>query len=73
MRPQVGRIIIDQLRRIDFEPYRLWQPPLDAPWSIEKLVNTHLGAAGRATMHGRRIWCSQSVSSIGRSSMISTR
>ena len=43
MRPQVGRIIIDQLRRIDFEPYRLWQPPLDAPWSIEKLVNTHLG------------------------------
>ena len=23
MRPQVGRIIIDQLRRIDFEPYRL--------------------------------------------------
>lgn len=43
MRPVVGRIIIDQLRRIDFEPYRLWQPPLDAPWSIEKLVNTHLG------------------------------
>ena len=43
MRPQVGRIIIDQLRRIDFEPYRLWKPPLDAPWSIEKLVNTHLG------------------------------
>ncbi|WP_188113212.1 hypothetical protein, partial [Mycobacterium simiae] len=43
MRPQVGRIILDQLRRVDFEPYRLWQPPLDAPWSIEKLVNTHLG------------------------------
>ncbi|MCV7089858.1 type VII secretion protein EccCa [Mycobacterium interjectum] len=43
MRPQVGRIIIDQLRRIDFEPYRLWKPPLDAPWSVEKLVNTHLG------------------------------
>lgn len=43
MRPQVGRIIIDQLRRIDFEPYRLWKPPLDQPWSIEKLVNTHLG------------------------------
>ena len=33
MRPQVGRIIIDQLRGIDFEPYRLWQPPLDTPWS----------------------------------------
>jgi len=43
MRPQVGRIIIDQLRRIDFEPYRLWKPPLDAPWSVEKLVNTYLG------------------------------
>jgi DNA segregation ATPase FtsK/SpoIIIE, S-DNA-T family len=43
MRPVVGRIIIEQLRRINFEPYRLWQPPLDAPWSIEKLVNTHLG------------------------------
>ncbi len=43
MRPQVGRIIIDQLRRIDFEPYRLWQPPLDVPWSIEKLVNAHVG------------------------------
>lgn len=43
MRPQVGRIIIDQLRRIDFQPYQLWKPPLDAPWSIEKLVNTYLG------------------------------
>lgn len=43
MRPQVGRIIIDQLRRIDFRPYQLWKPPLDAPWSIEKLVNTYLG------------------------------
>ncbi|SOJ57048.1 ESX-5 secretion system protein EccC5 [Mycobacterium simulans] len=43
MRPQVGRIIIDQLRRIDFEPYQLWKPPLDAPWSIEKLVNAYLG------------------------------
>ena len=35
MRPQVGRIIIDQLRRIDFEPYQLWKPPLDAPWSTK--------------------------------------
>ena len=43
MRPRVGRIIIDQLRRIDFEPYRLWKPPLQVPWSIEKLVNTFLG------------------------------
>lgn len=43
MRPQVGRIIIDQLRRIDFEPYQLWKPPLDEPWSIERLVNAYLG------------------------------
>jgi DNA segregation ATPase FtsK/SpoIIIE, S-DNA-T family len=42
MRPQVGRMIIEQLRRIDFEPYRLWKPPLDVPWTIERLVNTHL-------------------------------
>lgn len=43
MRPKVARIIIDQLRQVDFTPYRLWQPPLDEPWSIEKLVNRHLG------------------------------
>jgi type VII secretion protein EccCa/type VII secretion protein EccCb len=43
MRPRVGRMIIEQLQRIDFEPYRLWKPPLDVPWTIERLVNTHLG------------------------------
>lgn len=43
MRPRVGRIIIDQLRQIDFEPHRLWQPPLDKPLSIDVLVNRHLG------------------------------
>jgi len=43
MRPKVARIIIDQLRQIDFTPYRLWQPPLDEPWSIERLVDRHLG------------------------------
>lgn len=43
MRPQVGTIIIDELRRVSFEPYRLWQPPLDAPWSIEQLVDAFLG------------------------------
>lgn len=47
MRPKVARIIIDQLRQVDFEPYRLWQPPLDEPWSIETLVNRHLGRAWR--------------------------
>lgn len=47
MRPKVARIIIDQLRQVDFEPYRLWQPPLDAPWSIETLVNRHLGREWR--------------------------
>ena len=54
MRPQVGRIIIDQLRRIDFEPYRLWKPPLDAPWTVEKLVNTHLGRRWNDTMRAPR-------------------
>jgi DNA segregation ATPase FtsK/SpoIIIE, S-DNA-T family len=53
MRPTVGRIIIDQLRRIDFEPYRLWQPPLDVPWTIERLVNAHLGRRWDAD-YGRR-------------------
>lgn len=43
MRPQVGTVIIDELRRVSFEPYRLWQPPLDAPWSIERLVDAFLG------------------------------
>lgn len=41
--PKVGTVIIDQLRRIDFEPYRLWQPPLDVPLAIDELVNKHLG------------------------------
>ncbi len=40
--PKVGTVIIDQLRRIDFEPYRLWQPPLDRPVAIEELVNRFL-------------------------------
>ena len=40
--PKVGTVIIDQLRRIDFKPYRLWQPPLDRPVSIEDLVNRFL-------------------------------
>jgi S-DNA-T family DNA segregation ATPase FtsK/SpoIIIE len=43
MRPQVGTVIIDELRRVRFEPYRLWQPPLDAPWSIDRLVDAFLG------------------------------
>ncbi|WP_273735428.1 type VII secretion protein EccCa [Mycolicibacterium septicum] len=42
-KPQVGRVIIDQLRGIDFEPYRLWQPPLDVPHTIDSIVNMHLG------------------------------
>jgi len=41
--PRVGTVIIDQLRRIDFEPYRLWQPPLDEPVAIDELVNRFLG------------------------------
>ena len=40
--PKVGTVIIDQLRQIDFEPYRLWQPPLDRPVAIDDLVNRFL-------------------------------
>jgi ESX secretion system protein EccC len=41
--PKVGTVIIDQLRKIDFEPYRLWQPPLNEPVAIDDLVNRFLG------------------------------
>jgi type VII secretion protein EccCa/type VII secretion protein EccCb len=41
--PKVGTVIINQLRRIDFEPYRLWQPPLDEPVAIDELVDRFLG------------------------------
>jgi type VII secretion protein EccCa/type VII secretion protein EccCb len=41
--PKVGTVIIEQLRRIDFEPYRLWQAPLDQPTTVEELVNRFLG------------------------------
>lgn len=41
--PKIGTVIIDQLRRIDFEPYRLWQPPLTQPVAIDDLVNRFLG------------------------------
>ncbi len=40
---KVGTVIIDQLRKIDFEPYRLWHPPLDQSVPIDELVNRHLG------------------------------
>ncbi len=41
--PKFGTVIIDQLRKIDFEPYRLWQPPLNRPVAIDELVNRFLG------------------------------
>ncbi|OBB65967.1 type VII secretion protein EccCa [Mycobacterium sp. 852014-50255_SCH5639931] len=41
--PKVGTVIIDQLRKIDFEPYRLWQPPLNRPIPIDELVDRFLG------------------------------
>lgn len=41
--PKVGTAIIDQLRKIKFEPYRLWQPPLTQPVAIDDLVNRFLG------------------------------
>lgn len=40
---KVGTVIIDQLRKIKFEPYRLWQPPLTQPVAIDDLVNRFLG------------------------------
>jgi type VII secretion protein EccCa/type VII secretion protein EccCb len=41
--PKVGTVIIDQLRKIPFEPYRLWQPPLTQPVAIDELVNRFIG------------------------------
>jgi type VII secretion protein EccCb len=41
--PKVGTVIIDQLRKIDFEPYRLWQPPLSEPIAIDELVSRFIG------------------------------
>lgn len=41
--PKVGTEIINQLRKIDFQPYRLWQPPLTVPVAIDELVNRFLG------------------------------
>lgn len=41
--PKVGTVIIDQLRKIKFEPYRLWQPPLTQPVAIDDFVNRFLG------------------------------
>ncbi|CLA16668.1 type VII secretion system ESX-5 FtsK/SpoIIIE family ATPase EccC5 [Mycobacterium tuberculosis] len=41
--PKVGTVIIDQLRKIKLEPYRLWQPPLTQPVAIDDLVNRFLG------------------------------
>lgn len=41
--PKVGTVIIDQLRKIKFEPYRLWQPPLTQPVAVDDLVNRFLG------------------------------
>src|SRR5205823_7977193 len=33
------------LRQVEFEPYRLWRPPLNSPHSIDDLVDAHLGRA----------------------------
>jgi type VII secretion protein EccCa/type VII secretion protein EccCb len=41
-KPKVGLVIRDQLRQINFEPYRLWRPPLDEPRTIDDLVELHL-------------------------------
>jgi len=41
--PTVGQVILDQLNQIKFEPYRLWQPPLDRPRPIDDIVEMYLG------------------------------
>jgi len=42
-RPKLGLVVRDQLREIDFEPYRLWCPPLNRPRTIDDLVEMYLG------------------------------
>jgi len=42
-KPTVGRVMLDQLRTIDFEPYRLWLPPLDRPRPLDDVVDMYLG------------------------------
>lgn len=42
-KPKLGLVIRDQLRAVDFEPYRLWCPPLNRPRTIEELVDMYLG------------------------------
>lgn len=41
--PKVGLVIRDQLRQIDFQPFRLWCPPLDAPLPIDEVVQMYRG------------------------------
>jgi DNA segregation ATPase FtsK/SpoIIIE, S-DNA-T family len=42
-KPTVGRVMLDQLREINFEPYRLWLPPLDRPQPLDDVVQMYLG------------------------------
>lgn len=43
-KPKIGPVILDQLRRkVQFEPYRLWQPPLDRPRALDDVVEMYLG------------------------------
>ena len=42
-KPKLGLVVRDQLREIDFEPYRLWCPPLNRPRTIDDLVEMYLG------------------------------
>lgn len=58
--PKVGTVIIDQLRKIKFEPYRLWQPPLTQPVAIDDLVNRFSAARGTRSTVRRAISCSRS-------------
>lgn len=42
-KPTVGRVMLDQLREINYEPYRLWLPPLDRPRPLDDIVEMYLG------------------------------
>jgi DNA segregation ATPase FtsK/SpoIIIE, S-DNA-T family len=48
-KPTVGRVMLDQLRDFDYEPYRLWLPPLNRPRPLDDIVEMYLGRPWDAT------------------------
>lgn len=41
--PAVGKVILNQLNEIRFEPFRLWEQPLDQPRALDDIVEMYLG------------------------------